>query len=248
MTTASVCMATYNGAKYLRPQLDSILAELRDGDELVIVDDASSDDTTAILAGYADPRIRVVHNEQNLGYVRAFERAMHLSTGDVVLLSDQDDVWIPGRRDALVTAAAATGIAASNLLLLGSEEPLRSPVTGRPWLLRAMDGPRALRNELRMLAGDVPYFGCAMAVRRDLLAQVLPFPQILVESHDLWIATVANASRRMTHVEQPTILRRMHADNTSAPRPRGLLPALRSRLMLVRLWRIARRRARTMSF
>lgn len=244
MTTVSVCMATYNGAAYLREQVDSILAELRAGDELVVVDDASPDDTVALIEAYDDPRIRLVRNEQNRGYVRSFERALSLATGDVVLLSDQDDVWIRGRRDALVAAAEAKGIAASNLLLLGSEEPLRSPLTGRPWLLRAADGDRALRNELCILAGDIPYFGCAMAIRRDCLDLVLPFPQNLTESHDLWIATVANAAKRMIHLEQPTLYRRVHADNASTSRPRGVGAALRSRLLLLRLWRLARRRAR----
>lgn len=247
MTTASVCMATYNGATYLRPQLDSILAQLDDGDEIVIVDDASPDDTVAVIESYDDPRIHLVRNAQNRGYVRTFERAMQLATGDVLLLSDQDDVWITGRRDALVAAAEAKGIAASNLLLLGSEEPLRSPVTGRPWLLRAADGERSLRNEMRILAGDIPYYGCAMAISRDALALVLPFPAGLTESHDLWTATVANAAHRMAHLEQPTLYRRVHDDNASTSRPRGIGAVLRSRLLLLRLWRLARRRVRSSS-
>ncbi|MBS1672464.1 MAG: glycosyltransferase [Actinobacteria bacterium] len=237
-------MATYNGSAYLREQLDSILAELRPDDEVVIVDDASPDDTVSVIESYDDPRIRLFRNEQNRGYVRSFERAMNLATGEVLLLSDQDDVWIPGRRDALVAAASATGVAASNLLLLGSEEPLRSPLSGRPWLLRSADSARPMRNELRILAGDIPYFGCAMAIHRGSLGLVLPFPEGLTESHDLWIATVANAARRMTHLEQATLYRRVHEENASSSRPRGLRAALGSRLLLLRLWRLARRRAR----
>ncbi|MBS1906030.1 MAG: glycosyltransferase [Actinobacteria bacterium] len=237
-------MATYNGSAYLREQLDSILSELRPDDEIVIVDDASPDDTVAVVETYDDPRIRLVRNDRNRGYVRSFERALGVATGDVLLLSDQDDVWIPGRRDALVEAATARGVAASNLLLLGSEEALRSPLTGRPWLLRAADGTRPLRNELGILAGDIPYFGCAMAIRRDSLDLVLPFPEGLTESHDLWIATVANAARRMTHLEQPTLYRRVHEDNASTSRPRGIGAVLRSRLLLLRLWQLARRRVR----
>ena len=243
-TTVSVCMATYNGSAYLREQLDSILAELREGDEIVIIDDASPDGTVSVIESYDDPRIRLLRNEANLGYVRSFERALSIARGDVLLLSDQDDVWVPGRRDALVQAAGAKGIAASNLRLLGSEETLRSPLTGRPWLLRAADSTRPLRNELRILAGDIPYFGCAMAIRREALDLVLPFPEGLTESHDLWIATVANAARRMTHLEQPTLYRRVHEDNASTSRPRGIGAVLRSRLLLLRLWRLARRRVR----
>jgi len=236
-------MATYNGAAYLREQLDSILRELHDDDEIVIVDDASTDDTVALVAEYSDPRIRLVRNEQNLGYVRTFERALSLATRDVVLLSDQDDVWINGRRDALVSASAS-GFAASNLLTLGEREPLPSPLTGRPWRLRAQRGGGGLGNELSILAGNIPYYGCAMAIDRDALDLVLPFPAYLTESHDLWIATVANAAHRMTHLEQPTLLRRVHDENASSSRPRGIGAALRSRLLLLRLYVEARRRLR----
>jgi hypothetical protein len=83
-----------------------------------------------------------------------------------------------------------------------------------------------------------------MAIRRDALAQVLPFPQWLVESHDLWIASVGLAGREMVHVEQPTIRRRLHGNNTSPSRPRGVWPVLKARWMLLRAQREAYRRVR----
>ncbi len=243
--TVSVCMATYNGGRYLRDQLESIIIQLRPGDEIVVVDDASSDDSVSIVESLASPYITVHRNERNRGYVRSFERAMTLAEGDLLLLADQDDVWPAGRVDILRAAAGTRPVVASNLILLETGEPLRSPVTGRPWLLSgAQDGQR-LRNEMRILLGDAPYFGCAMAVRRDALALVLPFPPYLTESHDLWIATAANAARELAHVEAPTVRRRVHEDNASSARPRGVAAALRSRLLLLRLWREARRRIRT---
>lgn len=240
----SVCMATYNGAAYLYEQLDSILAELEPQDEVVIVDDASSDETVALLKAIRDPRVRVHARAENHGYVRTFEEALTLATGDVLMLADQDDVWIEGRRARLVGAMAARAVAASNLLLLDSDAPLRSPLTGRDWLLREADGPKHIRNQWRILIGDAPYFGCAMAVRRDFLDRVLPFPGYLTESHDLWIATLANAAGELAHVEQPSIRRRLHDGNASSERPRGIRQALASRVLLLRLWREARRRVR----
>ena len=240
-------MATYNGEKYLGAQLATILPQLHADDELIIVDDASTDGTPELLAALDDPRITVIRNEENQGYVRTFERAMSLATRDVLLLSDQDDEWVDGRRDALVDAAATADVIASNLVLLGSEEPLRSPLNGRPWLLTPADDGRRARNELRILAGDAPYFGCAMAVRRAALGLVLPFPAYLDESHDLWIATAANAAGTLRHLEQPTVRRRVHDDNASSSRPRGIGKALRSRLLLLRLWREARRRVKMTS-
>ncbi|WP_414683628.1 glycosyltransferase [Microbacterium sp. CFBP9034] len=237
-------MATYNGAAFVEHQVHSILSELRADDELIVVDDASTDGTPERVEAIGDGRIRVVRNPRNLGYVRTFEAAMALSDGDVVLLADQDDEWVTGRRDVLAAAAASTGIAASNLVILGTEEPLRSPVTGRPWRLRAKSSRHALRNELRILVGDAPYFGCAMAVRRDVLPLVTPFPAFLTESHDLWMATVGNAARSLQHVEETTLRRRLHESNASSPRPRGVRSAVASRVMLVRAWFEARRRVR----
>lgn len=237
-------MATYNGAAYVEHQLRSIFDELAPGDEVVVVDDASSDDTVAVVEGMRDPRVRVIRQAVNAGYVRSFEAALLAATGDVLLLADQDDEWIPGRRSLLVTAARDGGVAASNLVLLDSGEPLRSPLTGRPWLLRGSSSRHSIRNELRMLAGDMPYFGCAMAVRRDIVARVTPFPEFLTESHDLWIATVGNRGGFMRHVESPTIRRRVHDSNASTPRPRRLRYVVASRWMLVRAYVEAGRRVR----
>jgi len=235
-------MATYNGAAFVGEQIRSILAELEPQDELVIVDDASRDDTVEVIRGIADPRIALHPRTDNRGYVRTFEEAMRRATGDVVMLADQDDVWIPGRRALFVEALQDGAVAASNLVLLGSDAPLPSPIRRVPWRLEARRSRQRLRNELRILAGIAPYFGCAMAVRRDVIDRVLPFPDFLTESHDLWLATFGNAHRLLVHIEHPTIRRRLHADNTSPSRPRGAAAVLRARLMLLRAWREALRR------
>ena len=238
----SVCMATYNGAAFVGEQIRSILSELEPQDELVVVDDASRDDTLDVIRRIADPRIVLHPRDVNRGYVRTFEEAMQLAGGDVVMLADQDDVWIPGRRELFVRALQEGAVAASNLVLLGSDAPLPSPLRRVPWRLSARRSRQRLRNELRILAGIAPYFGCAMAMRRDVVDRVLPFPGFLTESHDLWLATFGNAHGLLVHIEQPTIRRRLHADNTSPSRPRGPAAVLRARWMLLRAWREALRR------
>ncbi|MGI9823123.1 glycosyltransferase [Agromyces sp. Marseille-Q5079] len=242
----SVCMATYNGAEYVREQIDSILDQLADGDELVIVDDASPDDTVTVLESLSDPRIRLTRSAVNAGYVRTFEAALARSTADVVLLADQDDVWMPGRVDAMLAALRESGalVVASNLVVLGTDEPLPSPITGRPWRLERSQSRQHRRNVLRIMLGDAPYFGCTMGVRREALPLLTPFPDFLTESHDLWIAIAANEARSIVHVEQPTLRRRVHESNASTPRPRGIRAALGSRWMLVRARAEARRRLR----
>src|SRR6476619_5168785 len=94
-TRASVCMATYHGARFVAEQIESILHQLGDQDELVVVDDASQDATVDIVSKYAaDPRVRLERNPDNLGYVRTFYKALRLARGDYLFLADQDDVWL----------------------------------------------------------------------------------------------------------------------------------------------------------
>ena len=243
--SVSVCVATYNGSRFVRHQLQSILDELHADDEVVVVDDASTDDTADIVASFDDTRIRLIRAPRNRGYVRTFEAALSAARGDVIFLSDQDDEWVAGRRALLVAALRDRAIAAGDLVLLPDGAPLTSPLTGRPWRLKPLPSGGSVGNELRLLAGNAPYYGCAMAFRADAAPLLLPFPEFLVESHDLWMATVGNTARELAHVRQPVTRRRLHDANASAPRPRGVGAALRSRWMLIRAWREARRRLRT---
>ena len=92
----SIAMCTYNGAEFLPAQLQSILTQSRPPDEIIICDDRSTDDTQALLKKFAteSPIPIAVHiNDHNLGSVKNFERTISLCTGDVIALSDQDDVW-----------------------------------------------------------------------------------------------------------------------------------------------------------
>ena len=230
----SVAMATYNGSAHVAEQLTSILEQLGPRDEVVVVDDASTDATLAVLRSFEDPRLRVVESPVNRGYVRAFESALAEVRGEIVLLADQDDVWLPGRVELLARALVDHQVAASNLVVLGTGAPLRAPVGDKPWLLRSADSGRHVANVAGILAGSRPYYGCAMGVRREALAVALPFPAYLDESHDLWLALYGNLARSVVHLDEPTLQRRVHDSNATPDRPRGLGPALASRLMLLR--------------
>jgi len=227
-------MAAYNGARWLPEQLDSILEQLGPQDEVVVVDDASTDGTRAVLGAVGDPRVRVLDHPQNRGYVATFADAMAAAWGSALLLADQDDVWEPGRVDALVRALQGAEVVAGNVGVLDGPDALRGPYGQRRWRLRSGDSRRPVRNVLGILAGNRPYYGCAMALRREALDRVLPFPRYLTESHDLWIALYGNLAGSMTHLDQVVVRRRFHDANTSPSRPRGVVAALRSRLLLVR--------------
>jgi glycosyltransferase involved in cell wall biosynthesis len=104
MPTISVALAAYNGARYLQEQLDSLAAQRRLPDELVVVDDASSDGTVGILERFratAPFEVKVHRNTANLGYSANFEVAISRCTGDIIFMSDQDDVWFPEKIEAV---------------------------------------------------------------------------------------------------------------------------------------------------
>lgn len=227
----SVCMATYNGARYLPAQLASILAQLGADDEVVVVDDASTDDTLAVLRAVGDARIGVHLNSRNLGYVQTFGRALSLARHEVVFLCDQDDVWLPGRVQRMLGAMADSGacVVASNSAYVDSDG---SAILHPCHRLKAADSTHHLANIAGIFAGRRGYFGCAMAARRAVLAVALPMPPY-VESHDLWLAKVGNAAGSMVHLEDNTLARRIHATNVTDPN-RPLWRKLWSRIVFLR--------------
>jgi glycosyltransferase involved in cell wall biosynthesis len=233
----SVCLAAHDGAEFLGEQVRSILDQLGPSDELVVVDDASSDGTVSVLESFGDLRIALHRNESNVGSVRPFERALGLARGEYLLLCDQDDVWMPGRLEAMVAALDRDGVVATSVAILGAPN-------GPPrWILRDKDSHRYARNVAAVLVGVRWYFGCAMGLRRDVLGTVLPFPNWLTESHDLWIGLVGNTLHEMRHLEAPSVARRLHDANQTPTRWRSLPEILRARLMLARCLVEARRRA-----
>lgn len=118
--TVSVAMCTYNGAKYIREQIDSILGQTVQDIELIVCDDCSSDETLSVLHEYAnhDPRIRIYQNEQNLGYKQNFAKALSLCTGEYIALSDQDDIWMPDHIEVLLAILGNRSLAVGNSLLV----------------------------------------------------------------------------------------------------------------------------------
>jgi len=223
-TPISVCMATYNGARYLRPQLDSILAQLEADDELLVQDDGSSDDTVEILRSYGDPRIQLVANERNLGVISTFERCLARARHDIVFLADQDDEWLPGKLDAMVAHFLdphVTGVVTDALIVDAD-----NAVTGDSIFPHFHSGPGVLHNFVKN-----SYLGCCMAVRRDVLAVALPVPRS-VRTHDGWIGITADMLGEVVFLPTPYVRYRRHGANLSQMEPFGLTDVVRRRLAL----------------
>lgn len=235
----SVCLAAYNGAAHIEEQIESILSELDTDDELIVVDDKSTDNTVDIVRGIQDPRIRLFLAETNAGYVRTFERALGAARGEYVFLSDQDDVWIEGRVETMISAMDGKDMVASNCKHfdgpLGTFHEIR---------LQAKDSGHSVRNIIGIVVGYRLHWGCAMAVRNRILNQVLPFPQHMAESHDQWIATVGNVNHSIAYLEEDTILHRLHGENLTPQGIRSASKIVRARVVFIRNVLEAVRRAR----
>lgn len=222
----SVCMATYNGEKFVEQQLRSILSQMSKEDEIIIVDDASTDNTLMLITNFADPRIRVFNNQFNHGHVFAFGRALSLAKNEYVFMSDQDDIWIPGRVKFLKDKIIETNcfLITSSFGCINSEG---NEVDCNIKFLQTKDSKHYLKNIIGIFIGIKNYFGCAMVCKNSFLEIVLPIPNF-VESHDLWIAIAANLFSSNWHLEHKTLLRRFHGNNASVIK-RSFLPKLLSR-------------------
>ena len=142
----SVALCTFNGERFLPRQLASIQQQTRLPDELVICDDRSTDTTLAIVRDFASAvsfPVKVMQNERNLGSTKNFENAMRLCSGDLIALSDQDDVWYPqrlARSEQELQSHPAAGLVFSDGEIIDDED--RS--TGaRMWPSTQFSAPRA---------------------------------------------------------------------------------------------------------
>lgn len=226
----SICMATFNGEKYLRSQIASIREQMAQDDELIIIDDASTDGTIAYLKGLKDPRIRMTRNEENLGHVQSFAKAIGMASRQLIFMSDQDDIWVAGRVRAMydVLSAGAALVSTNSDYIDAEGQPIPALQSG----LKQSESGRHWCNIWRIFNGKASYYGCAMALREELRDIILPIPSY-VESHDLWIAMAANMVGNNRHLEQITLLRRVHGTNASVI-SRPILKKLWSRVIFAR--------------
>jgi glycosyltransferase involved in cell wall biosynthesis len=227
----SVCMATYNGEKYVLRQLQSILDQLSPDDEVIVVDDCSTDRTVDVIKAMNDPRVATYVNDRNRREVYSFGRAIALARHRFIFLSDQDDVWLPGRVALMSEALKTALLATSNFEWIDQDEhPLRISHDG----VRPEDSNRYFKNIADIFIGKTTYFGCAMAFRRELKPLLLPIPDY-IESHDWWVALAGNMARSNVHLRDKTFLKRRHGNNATDPiSSRSLASRLRSRAILLR--------------
>ncbi|OWK43961.1 glycosyltransferase family 2 protein [Fimbriiglobus ruber] len=223
----SVALCTYNGEKYLADQLASVRAQSRLPDEVVVCDDVSTDGTVGVVRRFAAEvsfPVRVEVNAENLRSTRNFAKAIGLCTGDVVVLSDQDDVWLPHKLETLertLLAHPEAGFVWSNAAVVNDT---LNPLGFTLWdaIRFSPSDQRRVRQgrAFEVLLKRYRVTGATMAFRAAYRDIVLPIPPEWV--HDAWIALVIAAVAPCVPIEEPLIRYRQHASQQIGQRMRGL--------------------------
>lgn len=227
----SVAMCTYNGAAYLQEQLDSISKQTRLPDELVVCDDGSTDSTITICETYQNDvsfPVTIYHNAETLGAARNFEQAIQLCSSDVIVLADQDDVWLSeklARLEAVLAADTAVGAVFSDAEVV--DETLR-PLGYSLW--QYLDFNRRERRKMASGSGTQVLLrhnvvcGATLAFRAGFRELALPAPPGWM--HDEWVALMISIFSRLALIRKPLILYRQHPGSQIGSRKKSLLERL----------------------
>jgi glycosyltransferase involved in cell wall biosynthesis len=225
----SICMAAYNGERHIAAQLQSILVQLSDNDEVVVVDDGSTDGTRDRVRAFQDDRIRLIEHEHNQGMSHTFEDAMRSASNSIIFLSDQDDLWVSDKIATVIQAFSdhprVTLIATDSSLIRADGSLLLESYFGRCGRFR----PGLWAN----LVGN-RYGSHCLAFRASILPEILPLPHNYDVLHDIWIGVRHSLSHGHTlYIDRPLTLSRRHETTATGRKPRSMLRKIRSRVHLL---------------
>lgn len=210
----SIAMTTYNGEKFLKEQIDSILAQTYTDFELVIVDDCSTDSTWEILCTYKqNQKVRIFKNEKNLGFKSNFEKAISLCTGDFIALSDQDDVWLENHLQVLLDTIDQKDLACANAILVDKNlKDLGSRMSDVTKIKKIPSGSKALLTYF--LSNHYFVQGSTCLLTKGFVQKALPIPTE-IDYHDTWFSLFCAANNGLNYTKEPILLYRQHKNNVS---------------------------------
>lgn len=225
----SVCIATYNGAKYIKEQIDSMLPQLSEGDEIIVSDDGSTDTTLQIVSNISDYRIKVVNNILGKGVNHNFENALNNAKGDIIFLADQDDIWLPNKVSVCVNDLIKYDLVVSNCIVVDSNCNVIYP----SYFDIARSGKGFFKNFYRST-----YLGCCLAFKRESLDKIMPIPKSLLLFHDWWFGFMSEVYLKVSFNPTPCMYYRRHDETNSKTVSKSelsLYNKLRYRLQLLLL-------------
>lgn len=205
MKRISVCIATYNGEKYIKEQLDSILCQLDFQDEIIVSDDSSTDNTLAIIESYGDHRIKVFSNQKFHSPIYNFENSLKKAKGDYIFLCDQDDIWYPDKVDTMLKYLNKYDLVVSNCKVVDAD----LNVISESFFTICLSGKGFWKNLIKNT-----YLGCCMAFKKEVLFYALPFPDNIA-MHDIWIGLSVELHGASFFLDTPLINYRRHGANAS---------------------------------
>lgn len=219
----SVCMATYNGEKFIKEQLSSILNQISECDEIIISDDCSNDNTIQIILSFKDDRIKLYQNKINVGVVKNFENSIKKASKNYIFLSDQDDIWKEMKVQKILTTF--------------NENPDVTMVFSNAEYIDA-NGESNGENFFSANVSETSLFyhfvrpkflGCTVAFRNKSISKLLPFPE-KIPVHDWWIGMLHIYYGKVKYIPENLISYRRHDANVTSN--------TRNNLSIILKWRI----------
>ncbi|WP_316786223.1 glycosyltransferase family 2 protein [Pedobacter frigiditerrae] len=200
----SVCIATYNGEKFVETQLRSILEQLPEDAEIIISDDNSTDKTLSLIESLNDLRIKIFHSSHK-NLIKNFENAIKQASGDYIFLSDQDDKWLDGKVQFMMEQLQKYDIVVSDAYI------------GDADLNVVRDSYFEWRNSKTGVLKNFyknSYLGCCMAFKSTILEKILPFPAN-IPMHDLWIGMMGELHYKTIFIPEKLMIYRRHGGNAT---------------------------------
>lgn len=207
MCRISVCIASYNGERYIGEQISSILSQLDKNDEIIVSDDHSSDGTVDVVNRFNDDRIKIIYNSGSRGYTSNFENALRYAKGEYIFLADQDDIWLPNKVQESLRILKEKDFLVSDAIVINARQEVIHDS-----FFNIVSHYRGFWKNIYKFS----YLGCCMCFRREILKCALPFPrQRKLCTHDNWLFIVASFFYNVEILNMPLILYRRHGDNIS---------------------------------
>lgn len=198
-------MATYNGEKFIKKQLESILNQTVEVDEIIISDDNSSDNTLEVVKKLNNSKIKIIKNLKQ-GVISNFENSLKESTGNYIFLADQDDIWTLNKVEEVIKKLEKYDLVIHNAKIINSQDKI---ISNEPFF--------GIRNSKKGLLKNLyknSYIGCCMAFNRNILEKSLPFPKD-IPMHDSWIGLIAEIYGKVYFDEEVLFYYRRHENNVT---------------------------------
>ena len=198
----SVCIASYNGEKYIKEQVTSILSQLEQDDEIIISDDSSTDKTIQVIESINDSRIVLLKHQTFHSHVYNFENALKYAKGEYLFLSDQDDVWVPHKLETMLNLLESYDLVLSDAVMV--DETMQELNES---FFRFNHSSKGIIKNLYKNS----YLGCCMGFNRHILNIALPFPKD-INMHDWWIGLIGEIYGDVCFSDEKLVKYRRHED------------------------------------